>query len=287
MISWKQKIFLIGGLITVLLVGALILALQVQSCNHRNEMEESNRKLWEQTGTVVEQLTEDIGVAQTLKTEKSISRKELHEELKKQTKGLTIVYDAKFDTLLKMTEKMKGKSKTTEIVTHHKETETIVSDPKIREQCNTCLASVKVKVPFDVVQGPFHIKGHTLSGTALGEPGDYELDLTMAKKLMFEIVLTQNKKGEWSTFVHSEDFEAEAIHSKLSVKAFKQKWYQKFSFPVNILLSKQLHVALNTGIYYKFHKNVSGGINGGILFLNTQESKYDWQLGIGVLIHSG
>lgn len=288
MISWKTKLFLIILAIVIVIFTIFGVVMQIRSCQKDEQIEALMMQNLEQTGYAVEKVDENTSFIKTIKTGKSISKDDLADEIAKQIKKnkLDVVYDAQVKANMRIEKKLKGRTTTTEIVTHNKETEKIVTDPALQEQCNTCLAAVKVKVPFDVIQPPFHVKGYTLSGSALGEPGDYELDITLAKQLMFEVTLTQDKKGNWNTLIYSEDFESEAIKSKISVKAFKQKWYQKFSFPVNIMISKQLHLSLSTGIYYKFHKNVSAGILGGLLFLNTPENQYNWQLGAGVIIHT-
>lgn len=284
MISWKQKILLILVTVVIVVIGSLILALQVKSCQHDAEVEALQAQILESTNYAVEKVDENTSAIKTVKTNKSISRKELSEELARNTKKMTIAYDAKIQTVLKEVKKVQGKSKPTKIVTHHKEKEIIISDPKIREQCNECLAQVKVKVPFEVNEGPWKISGHTLSGTALGEPGEFELSLELHKKIALEIVLAQTKKGSWETFLYSKDLDVKQIQSKLSVKPWRPKWYEKFMFPANILVSKDLHFSLGGGIYYQFLNNVAFGIDARVLFLNHQQKEWGALFGVGVII---
>ncbi len=142
-------------------------------------------------------------------------------------------------------------------------------------------------MPFEGQEGSIFVKGYTLTPTKLGEQGDYTLDISVAKALAFNIVLAQDKKGAWSTFISSEDFDASQIKSTISLKPFKEKWYSKFYFPVNIMMSKQLHVSASIGIFYKFWPHFSIGIQGGLLFLNTAQSQYTWLLGIGAIVSTG
>lgn len=287
-LSLKTKIILslVGLLIVAVLVFSLIIS--VQNCKHQQQVESLQQQILERTDYAVTKIDDNTSAIQTLETKKTISKEEVADEIAKQIKKnkLDIVYDAQIRGTLDIKESIKGKStKPTTIIEHN--TETIVTDPAIEQQCNTCLAKTRIKVPFDVIQGPFHVVGHTLTPVVLGDPGDYVLDVSMVKELQMEITLTQNKKGEWQTFVYSEDFDASNVKSKISVKPFAIKWYEKFLFPATLSLSKQLHVNMTIGAYYKFIDHFAFGINAGLLFLNYKDSRYDWQLGIGVIATSG
>jgi len=284
-VSLRTKIILI--LVSIIIVGAIIFSifLNVQNCQHQAEVETLQRQILEQTNYAVEKIDINTSKIATIKTEKSISKDEVAEAIRAEIKKnkLDIVYDAQIKGQISLEKKLSGKSKTTQIVTHNKET--IVTDPELIQQCNTCLASTRIKVPFDVTEGPWNVSGYTLTPLKLGDPGDYTLDIKVIKELVFELVLTQDKKGNWSTYIHSEDFDAENVKSVISMKPFKKKWYKKFEFPLSLMLTNKFDVSVVTGIYYKFLDHVSFGINGGIMFMNSKESQYRWHYGVGVVFN--
>jgi hypothetical protein len=286
-VSLKNKIILILSAIIIASILIFSLVLNIKNCQHQEEIENLQAQILAQTNYAVEKVDENTSAISTIETKKSISKDEVAEEIAKQIKKnkLDLVYTAQVKGQLEIKESLKGKStKPAQIVKYEKEKEIVVTDPEIQQQCSTCLASTRIKVPFDVVQGPWHVAGYTLTPNILGDPGDYNLDVSLAKDLEFEIALTQDKKGNWKTFIYSEDFNASNIKSKISVKPFAKKWYENFLFPINIMISKDWHVGLSAGIYYKFTHRIAGGLSGGILFLNTNDSKYNWTLSTGIIV---
>ena len=286
-LGMKTKFFIVLGACTLLTIIILISALNVQNCNHQNEIEKLQKEILAQTNYAIKKVDENTSKISTIKTEKSISKDEVAEEIAKQLKknNLDAVYTSQVNGMLSIEKQLKGQTKPTQVVEHN--TQTIITDPAIEAQCNTCLANARIKVPFEGQEGPVSVKGYTLTPYKLGAPGDYTLDIFLLKELSFNVVLAQDKKGNWTTFIHSEDFDATQIKSKISLKPFKTKWYSKFMFPISILLSKQLHVSTNIGMFYKFWPHFAIGIQGGLLFLNTAQSQYTWCLGIGAIITSG
>lgn len=286
-LTLKQKLFLVAAATVFLAFFITLCIFQIKSCQKDQEINALQKQLLEQTNYAVKQVDKNTQAVSTLKVN-GISKEDVSGEVNKQLKkyNLDAVYAANTEAVVEIKKSIKGASKPTETIVNN--TTTTVLDQPTKDKCNSCLSNLQIRVPFEGQEGPIAVSGYTLTGPALGEPGSYELNIDVIKDVEFEIVLAQDKKGHWTTFVNSEDpdFKVLRLKSKINVKAFKTPWYHKFLFPVMLNLTNKWDVDLTLGIYYQFVDHVSFGLQGGILFLNQKEMEYRWRYGVGIIIHS-
>ena len=287
--SLKQKIVIAIIGIVILAFGATILIFEVKGCEKDQQIAELQERLAENQDGILEQVDKHTKAIETL-PKKEITRKDVGEEIAKQLKKhkLDAVYQAQTEGTIDIKRTIAGSAKVTKIVTHEKTSETIVTDPKVVAQCNTCLASSRIVVPFEGTEGPIHVIGQTMTGPSLSEPGTFDLKISVLKDIAFEIVLAQGKDGKWQSFINTEDEDLEflKLKSTISMKPFRTPWYKKFAFPMAIMLTDKFDVSVTIGAYYKFLKHISFGIQGGIMFMRLEERAYRFHYGVGVIFHS-
>ncbi len=102
--------------------------------------------------------------------------------------------------------------------------------------CNQCLAANIIRVPFESQEGFLHVSGWTDSGSALGEPGTYNLDISWIKDIELSILLSQAEDETWETFIDTNDPDVQIgrIRSEITIEPFSRRWYQNITLGLGL-----------------------------------------------------
>ncbi len=120
-LSLKTKFLLAIGALAILTFLILISIINIQNCQHQNQIEELQRQILEKTDYAVEQVDKNTAKIDTIKTSKSISKEEVSEEIAKQLKKnhLDAVYTAQVNGMLNIEKQIKGQTKPAQVVEHN------------------------------------------------------------------------------------------------------------------------------------------------------------------------
>jgi uncharacterized protein YoxC len=86
-----------------------------------------------------------------------------------------------------------------------------------------------IRVDFDLAQSPFRAVGFTTTN-----PSYAELDLTQQEPFVIDLVVAQDRDGEWSAFVAEQNDMLELDISQLMVNPHvrEERWYERFGIGV-------------------------------------------------------
>lgn len=139
----------------------------------------------------------------------------------------------------------------------------------IPAECETCLATVRTKVEFDLSQDNLRVSGYTLSN-----PGYASINLDWLSDLQLELILTKDEQGLYKVYIDSKnnEFVPVSLALKVDPQILQKKWYEKINFNFGALFGNTLlgTVAFggggSFGVGYMITNNVNFAVNVSALY---------------------
>jgi hypothetical protein len=129
------------------------------------------------------------------------------------------------------------------------------------EDCETFLASNRIRVDFDHQEDPFIVKGFTLTN-----PPEAELKLEWTRELKLNLILTKNEDDSFRLYLDSRESDVDKIELTLNVDPaiLDEKWYEKIGIGIDLGVGDGFAGGIR--IYYDILDNLFIGPNVVITF---------------------
>lgn len=130
-------------------------------------------------------------------------------------------------------------------------------NPELPPECVDHCSKVRTRIDFKKDFGPIRVEGHTITNPAEGH-----VSVEQTRPLKLTVALTQNKRGEWKTYVVSseDDMEVEINFSAIDVKHFEKKWYEKIGIVGTVAVGDSFYT--NIGLTYDIRSVTVGPVYG-------------------------